>query len=118
MASDSLPTPRLEAIAEFHYDARRLERRDWQLWGIASLFLAMMFTTIAALALEIEHRGVEFLSGAQLDAAVRGLLVLVLCFTLFIVYQQLTLSRMRQLLVEELARGLAANLRGSEASGD
>ena len=107
MAAEPLPTSHLAAIEEFHNDTRRLDRHDWRLWSIAGLFLVTMFTTIAAMALEIEHRGVELLSGAQLDASVRGLLVMVLLFTLFVIYQQSRIFRMRRVAVESLRRELS-----------
>jgi hypothetical protein len=107
MASEPFPTAHLAAIQAFDHDTRSLDRRDWRLWTIAAFFLGMMFTTIASLAVEIERRGIEFLSGAQLDAAVRGLLVIVLLFTLFVIYQQAHICRMRRVAVEELRRELA-----------
>lgn len=109
MASNTLPAAHHAALEIFHADTRRLDRRDWQLWSIAALVMLAMFSTIAVLALEIEHRGMEYLSGAQLDAAVRGLLVMVLLFTLFVVYQQFMLTRLRQVLVQDLRRELAAS---------
>lgn len=119
MAAEPLPAAHLAAIEEFHNDTRRLDRHDWRLWTIAAFFIGMMFTTIASMALEIEHRGVEFLSGAQLDAAVRGLLVMVLLFTLFVIYQQSRICRMREYAVEALRRELAGiPVRESQPSGD
>ncbi len=107
MASDSIPVPPSAPIDVFHEDSRRLERRDWRLWTIASLFIVLMFSTIATLALEIERRGVEILSGAQLDAAVHGLLTMVLLFALFVVHQQITISRTRRMLFHVLRQELA-----------
>ena len=119
MAAEPLPAAHLAAIEEFHADTRRLDRHDWRLWGIATVFLGMMFTTIASMALEIEHRGMELLSGAQLDAAVRGLLVMVLVFTLFVIYQQSRILRMRRCAAEVLRRELAGMpVRDPERSGD
>ena len=108
MATSSLPAAHHAAIEVFNADARRLDQRDWRLWSIAGVFIVMMFSTIATMALEIEHRGIDFMSGVQLDTAVRGLMTMVLLFTLFVTYQQIMLNRMRQLLVQGLRRELSA----------
>ena len=110
MSSRSLPHSHYAAIEVFDADARRLDRRDWRLWIIAGLFILAMFSTIATMALEIEHRGIDFMSGVQLDVAVRGLMTMVLLFTLFVAYQQIMLNRMRQLLVQDLRRELSTAL--------
>jgi hypothetical protein len=122
MATNSMPLGRDAAIDSFHADIRRLDRRDWRLWCMASLVMLLMVSTIAVMALEIEHRGVDFLSGAQLDAAVRGLMTLVLVFSLFVTYQLLLVDRMRSLRMQDLRRELAtghdAHGRASEDSGN
>lgn len=124
MASNVLPSARESAIEIFHADTRRLSRRDWRLWSIAAFIMLMMFSTIAVMALEIEHRGMEFLSGVQLDIAVRGLFTMVLIFSLFIFHQQWMMDRMRRDLVQDLRKGLAEldskwlAARESESSGD
>lgn len=107
MATNALPSARESALEVFHADTRRLSRRDWRLWSIAAFIMLMMFSTIAVMALEIEHRGMEFMSGVQLDVAVRGLFTMVLIFSLFVAHQQLMMDRIRRDLVQELRKGVA-----------
>jgi hypothetical protein len=107
MATTALRAVRDAAIETFHDDVRRLDRRDWRLWGIAGFFMILMVTTIATMALEIEHHGIEIMSGMQLETAVRGLLTLVLLFSVFVVYQHVMMERMRKLMVQDLRRELA-----------
>jgi len=119
MASQSIPAEQYAAIESFHADTERLDRHDWRLWSIAALFVVLMFSTIASLALEVEHRGIDFLSGVQLDASVRGLLVMVLVFSLFVVYQQAAIFRQRRAAIDELRKGLSGEVaRSAEAARD
>ncbi len=107
MAAPSLPANHHTALEMFRADARRLDSRDWRLWTIAAVIMLMMLFTIATLALEIEHEGLDFMSGVQLDIGVRGLLTMVLLFGVFVLYQQVVIHRVRQNLVRDLRAVLA-----------
>ena len=102
MAAPSLPANHHTALENFRADARRLDNHDWRLWSIAAVIMLMMLVTIATLALEIEHGGLDFLSGVQLDLGVRGLLTMVLLFGIFVLYQQIVIHRTRQKMVRSL----------------
>ncbi len=88
-------------VEEFRTTLKRLEHRDWWLWGIAVLTLLLLSVAIGALAIEIEQR-VDLTSQQQLEIAVRGLFGLVLLFSAFVVYQQVLIKRLRHKLATQV----------------
>jgi len=116
MAAPSLPANRHTALEMFRADAQQLDKHDWRLWSIAGVIMLMMLFTIASLALEVERGNVDFLSGAQLDIGVRGLLTMVLIFAVFVLYQQVVIHRRRQNMVKDL-RSTLAETRSDDSSG-
>ncbi len=84
---------------------RRLDRRDWWLWTTT---ITVMLLLVAGLfvvtfpAIRFPNLWLNSLTDAQqLDIAVHALLGLVLLFSVFVVYQQVLLKRLRRGLAEQ-----------------
>ncbi len=88
-------------VEEFRTTLKRLEHRDWWLWGMAVFTLLLLSVAIGALAIEIEQR-LDLTNQQQLEIAVRGMFGLVLLFSAFAVYQQLLIKRLRHKLAEQV----------------
>ena len=82
----------------------QLERHEWWRWSIA--FFVMLVLTFGLFALSLSVRGgLTWQEQAQLNITLRGLLALVLLFDVFIVYQQLLITRLRRDLAIQLRAG-------------
>jgi hypothetical protein len=82
----------------------QLEQQEWWRWSIA-LFV-MLALTFGLFALSMSLRGgLNWQEQAQLNITLRGLLALVLLFDVFIVYQQLLITRLRRDLAIQLRAG-------------
>jgi hypothetical protein len=79
----------------------QLERREWWRWSIA--FLVMLVLTFGLFTLSMSVRdGLTWAEQAQLNIGLRGLLALVLLFDIFVVYQQVLITRLRRDLATQL----------------
>jgi PAS domain S-box-containing protein len=90
---------------------RKVERREWWLWTTAILITLLLTLGILSFAVpSFSLRGVRA-DFAELTAAVRALVGLVLLFDVYIIYQQLQIYRIRRQLVEreELFRLISEN---------
>lgn len=92
-----------EALSEH---MRKLDRRQWWLWSTAVMVLLLMTIAVASFAfpamLSVEGRAYSF----YLDQAVRALVGMILLFSVYVVYQQTTIVRMRNQIAEQI-RSLA-----------
>lgn len=94
---------RAVSLDDIRLRLRRLERQDWWLWG--ATVLVMLLLTLGILSLSfpgILHEENPFY-WVDLDTAVRGLLGLVLLFSVSVVYQQVLIKRLRQQLATQLS---------------
>lgn len=79
--------------------ARRIEAREWWLWGFSVLVTIAL--TLAIVSLVYPGLNISADSGwAEIKEWVRGLTALVLLFDIYTIYQHLQLSRMRRQLAE------------------
>lgn len=79
---------------------RQIESREWSLSWAAIAVTLLLTAGLTSFALGVLHpRSVE-VERMDLVVAVRGLICLVLVFDLYVVYQQLQISRMRRRLLE------------------
>jgi len=79
----------------------RLERHEWWRWSIA--FVVMLALTFGLFALSMSVRGgLNWTEQAQLNIVLRGLFALVLLFDIFVVYQQVLITRLRRDLATQL----------------
>lgn len=89
-----------ENMREMQADLERLERREWWRWTTA--LLIMLLLTFGVFSLSLPEVRKEALSGIQLDVAVRGLFALVVVFDIFVIYQQVLISRLRRQLAGQI----------------
>src|SRR6202158_4085303 len=79
--------------------ARRIEAREWWLWGFSVLVTIAL--TLAIVSLVYPGLNISADSGwAEIKEGVRGLTALVLLFDIYTIYQHLQLSRIRRQLAE------------------
>ncbi len=73
----------------------QLERREWWHWSIA--FVVMLALTFGLFALSIPIAGERnWMEQTELNIGLRGLLALVLLFDIFVVHQQMLITRLRR----------------------
>jgi PilZ domain len=78
-----------------------LERQEWWRWSIA--FVVMLTLTVGLFALAIPViGGRNWVEQTELNTALRGLLALILLFNVFVVYQQVLITRLRRDLATQL----------------
>jgi diguanylate cyclase (GGDEF)-like protein len=95
----SAQTPRLRQIEA---KLRRVERRDWWLWGATALITLLLLGAVASLSLPGLF-ATDFFFEWNLQIAVRGLTGMVLLFNLYAVYQKLIIKRLRAQLARQLS---------------
>jgi diguanylate cyclase (GGDEF)-like protein len=101
-----------ESNREFVKQLRRIEKRDWWVWGY-SIFVILLLT-FAVISFILPNLGERVDKGFKIKAsdAIFGLVALVVIFNLYVIYQQTLIKRLRRQLAEkqghsELLRTLA-----------
>lgn len=95
--NDTLSTENAAEMRPYaiHEHLRKLDRRQWWLWSSTVLVLILLTVAVASFAfpaiLRQEDGGYTF----YLNQAVRSLVGMVLVFTVYLVYQQTMIARMR-----------------------
>jgi PAS domain S-box-containing protein len=79
---------------------RQIESREWSLSWAAIAVTLLLTAGLTSFALGIIHPHSEEAGRADLVVAIRGLVGLVFVFDLYVVYQQLQITRMRHRLLE------------------
>jgi two-component system, cell cycle sensor histidine kinase and response regulator CckA len=79
---------------------RRIDIREWWLWGAAILVTLLLTVVLASFLLPGPHSSEDFNSIYVLPQAIRGLVGLIFLFDLYTIYQQLLIHRIRRQLVE------------------
>lgn len=90
--------PSGKSMREIQAGLERLERREW--WRWATALLIMLLLTLGVFSLSLPKK--ELLSQYQLERAVPGLFGLILVFNVFVVHQQVRISRMRRQLSSQI----------------
>src|SRR4029077_6725359 len=98
-------------MSEIQEKLRRLERRDWGLWWAAVTVILMLTGAGVSLSLPALLKASDHFFELNLNVAWRGLVVLVLLFNLYTVYQQMQIKRMRKEMAETVVK--MANLQVS-----
>jgi diguanylate cyclase (GGDEF)-like protein len=81
---------------------RRLDRRQWWLWSTMVLVLMLMTIAVASFAFPALLTKEEGTYSFYLNQAVRSLVGLVLVFSVYLVYQQHTIIRVRNELADQI----------------
>jgi PilZ domain len=105
-----------ENMREMQAGLDRLERREW--WRWATALLIMLLLTFGVFSLSVPEVRREAFTGIQLDVAVRGLFAIVVVFDVFVIYQQILISRLRRQLSGQIGMLAALEaLRPAAAGG-
>ena len=98
-------------VTHTHSLLRRVERREWILWGFAICVTLLLTAGIASFIFPMVHQELGEFDSLHMNLAVRGLVGLVLLFDIYTIYQQLQIYRIRKELAkrEELFRLISEN---------
>lgn len=100
------PSPSRENAAArpeaFREDLRKLDRRQWWLWSSTVLVLLLLTIAVASFAFPALLSKEEATYSFYLNQAVRSLVGIVLVFSVYLVYQQHTILRMRGQLADQI----------------
>lgn len=107
MEENETVVPKLEVegtyYAELQARLRLLERRDTWLWATALILLLLLCAGVAVLTTALMLPEHDASLQLQMGIALRGLIGLVLLFSLHVLYQQLLIRRLRGRLVQQTA---------------
>lgn len=81
---------------------RRMDRREWWLWSYAIMVTLLLLIGIASFAFPALLSNVDTFYSFFLNQAVRGLVGLVLIFNVYVIYQQLQITRIRRQLTDQV----------------
>jgi diguanylate cyclase (GGDEF)-like protein len=87
---------------ELREDFRKLDRREWWLWSTTVLVLILLTVAIASFEFPSLLNQEQGTYSFYLNLAVRALVGLVLVFSVYLVYQQTMINRMRKQLAEQI----------------
>jgi diguanylate cyclase (GGDEF)-like protein len=93
---------------------RRLERRDWSLWGSAIIIMLSLIAAIASLSVSVSALAGEPFFAFHMSQSVRGLLGLVLLFNVYTIYQQVQLKSVRGHLTDQIEISAQEHARAQE----
>jgi diguanylate cyclase (GGDEF)-like protein len=100
--SQSGQSVRAAQTQQIQADMRRIQRRQWWLWSSAVMVILVLGLGIASFTLPGLVAQAEDYYSFWLDQTVRGLVALVLLFSLYTVYQQLQIHRIQRQLTDQL----------------
>jgi len=81
---------------------RRIDRREWWLWSYAIMVTLLLLTAVSSFAFPALLSGADGYYSFFLNQAVRGLVGMVLIFNVYVIYQQLQISRIRRQLTDQV----------------
>lgn len=87
---------------EIRSSLRRIERRDWWLWGYASLVMLSLTAAVVSLSLSVLTKPDEPFFQFHISQSVHGLVAVVLLFNVYTIYQEIRLKRLRGQLAEQM----------------
>jgi diguanylate cyclase (GGDEF)-like protein len=97
---------------ELASELRRIEKRDWWLWGYSIFVILLLVFAVAALALPAVRQGADTIFRIKMVEVVFALIGLVVIFNIYAISQQILIKRLRRQLAEkqghsDLLRNLA-----------
>lgn len=81
---------------------RRIDRREWWLWSYAMMVTMLLLVAVASFAFPALLSGADRFYSFFVNQAVRGLVGLVLIFNVYLIYQQLQITRIRRELTDQV----------------
>ena len=94
--------PWLDRSAEIRKGLQHLDRKQWWMWSSAFLIILLLTIGIASFAFPSLMRLGEGTYSFFLSQAVRGLIGLVLLFSVYTIYQQYLINRIRGQLADQV----------------
>ncbi|HTA52359.1 MAG TPA: GGDEF domain-containing protein [Candidatus Acidoferrum sp.] len=99
----SLPDPGIEQRAnEIRKNLRRISRSNWTLWFLAMVIALALTLAVATLSMTVIFDAQDPFYIFRMSQAVRGLVGMVLIFSIYTLYQQMQLMQARKRLAEEV----------------
>jgi len=97
---------------ELTQQLRRIEQRDWWVWGYSILVMLLLTFAVISFSLPALHEDLKTFIPLKVGDAVFGLIALVVVFNVYTIYQQILIKRLRRQLAEkqghsEILRNLA-----------
>jgi len=87
---------------EIQLTMRRMDRRQWWLWSYAFIVTLLLLVAVASFAFPALLSEVGSDYSFLVNQAVRGLVGLVLIFNVYVIYQQLQITRIRRQLTDQV----------------
>src|ERR1700694_2331338 len=81
---------------------QKMDRRQWWLWSYAIMVTMLLLMAVASFAFPALLTGEDAYYSFFLNQAVRGLVGMVLIFNVYVIYQQLQISRIRRQLTDQV----------------
>ena len=83
---------------------RQMDRRQWWLWSYAIIVTLLLLVAVASFAFPalLSSAGADTYYSFFLNQAVRGLVGMVLIFNVYVIYQQLQITRIRRQLTDQV----------------
>jgi len=81
---------------------RKLDRRQWWLWSTTILVLVLLTVGVASFQFPAILSAEQYTYSFYLNQSIRALVGLVLVFCVYLVYQQLQIIRMRNLIADQI----------------
>jgi diguanylate cyclase (GGDEF)-like protein len=99
----NLHHPPLETTSdqEIAENLRRLEKRDWWIWGNSIFVMLLLTGALISFTLPSLSQGATPLFRIKVTEAVFGLVALVVLFNAYTIYQQVLIKRLRRQLAEK-----------------
>jgi diguanylate cyclase (GGDEF)-like protein len=117
MNTTDLPLPERGAedrSQEIRRSLRRIEQRDWWLWGYTVLVIFSLTTAVVALSVSVLAKPDEPFYQFHISQSVRGLVGVVLLFNIYSTYQQIQLKRLRGQLTRQIEFATEQHTRAEE----
>lgn len=87
---------------EIQLTMRQMDRRQWWLWSYAIIITLLLLTAVASFAFPALLSQMDSYYSFFLNQAVRGLVGMVLIFNVYVIYQQLQITRIRRQLTDQI----------------
>jgi diguanylate cyclase (GGDEF)-like protein len=103
VSADQVPETHVDTrVEEIRSSLRKLERRDWWLWVTALVVMLLLTLAVVSMNFPGMMKFEDPLFQYSVNEAVRGLILLVLLFNSYTIYQQVSIKRLRRQFTEQL----------------
>ena len=99
----TLEAKRDREVAE---NLRKIEKRDWWVWANSIFVMFLLTAALISFAMPTLKQGASTFLRIRLTEAVAGLVVLVILFNVYTIYQQVLIKRLRRQLAEKQSHSL------------